>query len=109
MVRSVDGSFVPLSFVSRAPGELVVPVALKNNKDLSYLVSSHRSTGVISEVDHDRLLIDDCPHGLVFVARISPLAPAQPYFICDRYSSSGDSNGPFSFAELYICGISSGR
>jgi len=53
MVRSMDGSFVPLSFVSRAPGD-GIPVPLKNNKDLAYLVSSHRSTGVISEVDKVR-------------------------------------------------------
>ncbi|KIM35776.1 hypothetical protein M413DRAFT_449600 [Hebeloma cylindrosporum] len=38
MVESVDGSFVPLSFVARAPGEGLA-VRMKNNKDLAYLAT----------------------------------------------------------------------
>ena len=65
MVRSVDGSFVPLSFAARAPGDGPLPILLKNNKDLAYLVSSRRLTCAISGADEIRLLIDHCPHGLV--------------------------------------------
>jgi hypothetical protein len=39
MVKSVDGSFVPWTgLLARAPGD-PVPVPLKNNGDLAYLVS----------------------------------------------------------------------
>jgi hypothetical protein len=66
MVESVDGSFVPWSFVARAPGDGTVAVRMKNNHDLSYLVSSHRFSYVISADQ----VIGDCPDGLVFIAHI---------------------------------------
>ena len=47
MVQSMDGSFVPMSFVARAPGDALA-VRMVNNHDLAYLVSSHRPTGVLS-------------------------------------------------------------
>jgi len=74
MVESVDGSFVPWSFVARAPGDGSLAVRMKNNHDLSYLVSLHRYTYVLSA---DRV-IGNCPDGLVFVARIvSPFGRTQ--------------------------------
>jgi len=51
MVESADGSFVPWSFVARAPGDGGIAMRMKNNHDLSYLVSSYRSTYAIS-ADH---------------------------------------------------------
>ncbi|KDR84537.1 hypothetical protein GALMADRAFT_55645 [Galerina marginata CBS 339.88] len=39
LVESVHGSFVPLSFVKRAPGDGGIAVRLKNNNDLSYLTT----------------------------------------------------------------------
>ena len=47
MVEAIDGSFVPLSFVTRGPGDAFA-VQMKNNHDLAYLVNSHRCTCVLS-------------------------------------------------------------
>ena len=47
MVKSVDGSFVPWSFVARAPGDAIA-VRMSNNDDVSYLVSSCRCTALLS-------------------------------------------------------------
>jgi hypothetical protein len=46
MVESVDGSFVPWSFVTRAPGGPLA-VRMKNNLDQAYLVSSYRNTSLL--------------------------------------------------------------
>jgi len=73
MVESMDGSFVPLSFVARAPGDGPLAVRMKNNHDLAYLVSSHHSTCVPST---DKI-IDNRVDGLVFTILFS-LAPPQP-------------------------------
>ena len=67
MVQSMDGSFVPMSFVARAPGDGPA-VLMTNNRDLAYLVSSHRCTCVLST----NVIIGNCPNGLVFVSD-SPL------------------------------------
>jgi hypothetical protein len=40
MVKLVDGSFAPLSFERRAPGD-GLPLHLTNHDDMSYLVSSN--------------------------------------------------------------------
>jgi hypothetical protein len=66
MVRSIDGSSVPMSFVARAPGDALA-VRMINNHYLAYLVSSHRSACMFSTNG----VIDNCPNGLVFVA-VSP-------------------------------------
>ena len=71
MVESIDGRFVPLSFVARAPGDALA-VRMINNHDLAYLVCSHRSTCVLSTDE----VIGNCSDGLVFVA-VSPLSPTQ--------------------------------
>jgi hypothetical protein len=67
MVQSMDGSFIPMSFEARAPGDGPA-VLMTNNHDLAYLVSSHRSTCVLSTNE----IIGNCTNGLVFVA-VSPL------------------------------------
>jgi hypothetical protein len=104
MVESVDGSFVPWSFVARAPGEGLA-VRMKNNQDLAYLVSSHRSTNLLSA----NQVIGNCPYGLVLVSR--PVFLARPHSImpCDRHSFSADPNGRFPFAGPYLSSITSGR
>jgi len=72
MVRSVDGSFVPMSFVARAPGDGPLAVRMINNHNEAYLVSSYRSTGAHSVEE----VIGDCANGLVFLA-VSLLGLAQ--------------------------------
>ncbi|KDR77876.1 hypothetical protein GALMADRAFT_244844 [Galerina marginata CBS 339.88] len=39
MIETIDGSFAPLSFATRAPGEGGIAVRLRNNNDFSYLAS----------------------------------------------------------------------
>jgi hypothetical protein len=63
MVESIDGSFVPWSFVARDPEEGFA-VQMTNHRDLAYLVSSHRFTYVLSTNE----VIGNCHDGLVFVA-----------------------------------------
>ena len=72
MVKSIDGSFVPFSFVARAPGEGIAAVQMINNHDLAYLVSSRRHAYALSTNE----VIGNCSDGLVFVA-VSPLGPTQ--------------------------------
>ena len=62
MVKSIDGSFVPLSFVARAPGKDLA-VQMSNHHDLAYLVSSRRCTYAPSTDE----VIGNCSDGLVFV------------------------------------------
>ena len=71
MVQSMDGSFVTMSFVARAPGDGPA-VRMTNNHDLAYLVSSYGSTYMLS-IDE---VIGNCPNGLVFVD-VSPLGPTR--------------------------------
>ena len=71
MVQSMDGSFVPMSFVARAPNDALA-VRMINNHDLAYLVSSYRSTCVLSVNE----VIGNCPNGLVFLS-VSWVGPAQ--------------------------------
>jgi hypothetical protein len=71
MVKSIDGSFVPLSFMARAPEEGLA-VQIINNQDLAYLVSSRRYTYALSTDE----VIGNCSDGLVFVI-VSPLGPTQ--------------------------------
>jgi hypothetical protein len=72
MVRSMDGSFVPMSFVARAPPEGPLTVRMINNHDLAYLVSFHYSICALSTDE----VIGNCPDGLVFVI-VSSLGLAQ--------------------------------
>ena len=71
MVQSMNGSFVPMSFVARAPGDGPA-VRMTNNHDLAYLVSSHGSNCMLS-VDE---VIGNCPNGLVLVV-VSPFCPTR--------------------------------
>ena len=71
MVKSIDGSFVPLSFVARAPGEGPA-VQMINNHDLAYLVSSRHYIYALSTDE----VIGNCSDGLAFVV-VSPLGPTQ--------------------------------
>ena len=71
LVESIDGSFVPWSFVARAPGDAIA-VRLTNNHDLAYLVSSNRYTSILSADQ----AVGSCQDGLVLVFRfVSPLFP----------------------------------
>ena len=65
MVKSVDGSFVPLNFVARA-AEGGVAVRMHNNHDLAYLVSSYHYTTLLSADQ----VIGNCLDGLVLVFRL---------------------------------------
>jgi hypothetical protein len=103
MVQSVDGSFVPMSFVARAPGDGLA-VQMINNHDLAYLVSSHRSTCVLSTDE----VIGNRPNGLVFVV-VSLLGFRSIIMQCDRHSCSADPNGCCTFTGSYLSGNSSGR
>lgn len=69
MVESMDRSFVPLSFVAHAPGD-VLAVRMVNNHDLAYLVCSHLSTCMLSTDE----VLGNCSNGLVFFA-VSLLRP----------------------------------
>ena len=104
MVESVDGSFVPWSFVARAPGDAIA-VRLTNNHDLSYLVSSYRYTSLLSADQ----VVGNCQDGLVLVFHLVVTLSHSLVIPRDRHSCSADPNGRFPFAELYLSGIASGR
>jgi hypothetical protein len=101
-VRAVDGTFVPWSFVARAPAEGLA-VTLENHNDVSYLVSSHRAAYVVTT---DKV-IDDCRDGLVVVAH--NLCLLSFVMLGHRHSSSAGRNGPFPFAKPNLSGNSSAR
>jgi hypothetical protein len=104
MVESIDGSFVPWSFVARASGNDGLAVRLINNNDLSYLVSSHFPVYFLSS----NQVIGNCADGLVLVAR-TMFSSHSVIMSCDRESSSANPNGRFAIAEPHLSGVFSSR
>jgi hypothetical protein len=98
MVESIDGSFVPWSFVKRAPGDAIA-VRMKNNFDQAYLVSSYH---------YASLLVADQSYRQLFIwvsSRFAPCPSTLSHSViisCDRHSSSTNLDGRFSLAELHL-------
>ncbi|KDR84360.1 hypothetical protein GALMADRAFT_151288 [Galerina marginata CBS 339.88] len=69
MIESIDGSFVPLSFVARADGGGGLAVRLKNNNDMSYLATVLMGTPpqqiqMAASLSQDHISVASPPQGV---------------------------------------------
>ena len=101
MVKLADGSFAPWSFAVRDSGGL--PVKMNNNHDLAYLVSY-----IVVLVCFPLIGYRQPSRWVGSLFRLVTRSHSI-VTLCDRNACSADPNGRFSFAELCLSGIASGR
>ena len=104
MVETIDGTFVPWSFVRRA-GTGPIGIRLTNVNDAAYVVSFDILALYVYHItDH---FTDPRFDGLVL--SIDALLALIRNYAGNRNSSSTNSNGYLSFSKFHLSSVSSGR